>query len=283
MKACLLSAALFVAACQTRGGQLKSDPGAQPRRPDLEGLDEDLKLTPLDGESARDDMVAAAVDVPAEPGRQAGLALRARLAAPRAFLFGRLIARPEGVFAEIVRVAGDEKALLARSAAPVGTKGALTFAAREGAVALYLDGALVAAGVDPAPMAGLSAHGNTAAAVTPRPVLEKTAAAGTVHGLIGSASRVHLYEDAEGRLLGIETEADGRVSARLDLRRGSRAGLLTGILDGLGRGDASCISRHPATLRAFADGTASLVVEDGDGCASARRPGVTSFDLAPPG
>lgn len=287
MKAGLLCAALLVVACQTRGGQLKSDPGAQPRRPDLEGLDEDLKLTPLDGEPAKDDMVAAAVDVPAQPGSQAGLALRATLMVPRAFLFGRLIARPEGMFAEIVRVAGEEKTLLARSAAPVGAKGTLTFAAREGALALYLDGALVAAGVDAAPVAGLSAHGTArgpmAAAVSPLPVPEKKAVARTVHGLVGGASRVHVYEDSEGRLLGIETDADGRVSARLDLRRSSRAGLLTGVLDAVAPSGSSCQSRHAATLRAFADGSARLVVEDGDGCAAARRPGVVAFELAPPG
>lgn len=90
------------------------------------------------------------------------------------------------------------------------------------------------------------------------------------------------YETDAGQILAVETDGAGAVSARAALQRatGDRPGLFLGTLDAAAPGDPGCVSRHGATLRVFADGTARLALDAGEGCAAAARGGLAEYRVA---
>lgn len=260
-------------ACSLTHGDKFSESNDQPRRPDLEGIDDDLKLSVIDAAPAADDLVAAQVQVDGTPGKQAGIALRATLSPARSFYFGRIIGRPSGIEAEIVRIGPDGPQLLGRATAPVGALGVplqteMTFTATRAELKLYLGSLLVASGHDDSLTRGSTALIAGADVPVVAAVSAWTGRLPRVLVAQGySDARLLVYETDQGDVSAVEVrglEPARLITGRLRLKRrqdaDARAALYTGTFD------AATPCRFFATLRANAQTAILALVPEAPSC-----------------
>lgn len=277
-------AALSTNACQSTSRSLfgSGETREQPRRPDLDGLDEGLELTVIDARPTTAGVMATRFELPAAPGAFVGIGAREQASAgKRRYLLARLLVAKAGVVAQLIEVDGDvPKLLVERLWRPelAAASGVMSFVLGDGGLRLFVDGVLAVSGPDESrittPGAFVLARRSAEAAPfkAPAPDGPEVAIDSSEWSSASLQLMVHGVED--GSIRGVAV-APGTSSVRLRLQA-SREGGATGRSAYAGHLDertpSGCVARRRFTWRAFEDARGIMVIEAADAGACPDAP-----------